>query len=232
MKQNLVSAGTKSLSDFSISRNPRAPHADVTNAPELFGDIMDYGDMDDDDDMGDIDDDDDFGDIDYGDPSPLGLWQVMSGDPARNRRRAGRVAAGLGAGAVSALAVRAMQKRRRAKRANQLIRSKASSGTLGRARAVARNVDGLRRNTMMPFFFLSGGKLNSSPINPNSKFVTDEWKYMLDKQAMETPFLQETAIGAFGAGYVCTANSPATPTFYSALILQIGTNAQIGRAHV
>lgn len=85
-----------------VPSNPKAPLADVTNAPHLFGDPWgdaDFGDIDGDPygdaDFGDIDGDpSDYGDPDYGDPinsDALALYNTISGDPGygdiRRRRR-------------------------------------------------------------------------------------------------------------------------------------------------
>lgn len=217
----------KNLADLGISVNPRAPHADVTNAPHLFGDP--WGDVDDED--GDID----YGDIDYGDPDdvdPLALYSMMSGDPATRRRRIGnalKIAAG---GAAAYGGFKGGQKIVRSVRANRQqriarsIENEVRKQSLARAANIRRNIGRLPSNTMSSFFSLKGAKLNSSPIEPLSRFVTADLKFMFDQQAVFTPFLQESASGTFAAGsWTCNATGIASDRFFTGLILQFGTNA-------
>lgn len=77
----------------------------------------------------------------------------------------------------------------------------------------------------MNFFSLTGAYMNSSPIEPKSRFVMDMLKNMLDRQNMDTPFYQETAIGTFAAGtWTCQAVGTVAPRFFTGLVLQMGTN--------
>lgn len=228
----------KTLDNLEISDNPRAPQADITNAPELFGDI--FGDLDDDD-FGDIDDE--YGDTDlYGDinDESLSAYKLISGDPNDDEMgdtRAGRflrkyrsplLMAGSGTAAYfgGRAIVNAIRKRRANKslvnRAMQATRARQTLKMQGAARAYAGKI---KRDAKMPFFQLIGAKMNASPIAPSSKFVADMFKNFLDRQNSDTPFEQETAIGTLvGTTWTCTAGITANSRFYTGLILQLGIN--------
>lgn len=221
----------RKLSDIPHSTNPRADKADITNAPELFGDPSDddFEDGDVDDLYGDADDLED-GDL-YGDinDETLAVYNTISGDPgkhpkrARTLKRAGLIA---GSGTAAFLVAKKLAAIRRKKKLarNQMMRQ--SSRLTLRNQALARSYSGkIKRNAFMPFFQVTGAKMNSSPINPLEKFVADMFKYNLDRQASDTPFYQETALGIFLAGtWTCTATGVATNRYYTALILQAGIN--------
>lgn len=226
----------KKLSSIPASGDPRAPQADITNAPHLFGD-PEIGDIDTFEEEGDFEDGDaDYGDADYGDidNDPLGVFTQTSGDPASGKFRRGLnkykvpvVAAS--AGLTAYAATRAIKKARARAREKAMISRKIAQSTqqqsLKRTAAIRKNIDKLNRNSMMSFFSLKGGKMNSSPIDPLSKFVADMFKNMLDRQNMDTPFFQETAIGTFAAGtWTATATGTVASRFFTGLILQIGTN--------
>lgn len=227
--------GMNLLSQTAPSRDARLPHADVTNAPHLFGDPDDFGDIED----GDIDD---YGDVDefgdpedmYGDPAMLAYYAMVSGDPSTNRlqarklaKSAGYVAAGAASGLLARRAMGAVKRKLAARKLAKLRLSRAANAlTIRRQGTLRSNVGKISRRSMLPFFSLLGAKMNSSPIDPLSKFVADMFKVMLDRQNSDTPFLQETAQGVFFAGtWTCTAVGTLASRFYTGLILQIGTNA-------
>lgn len=235
----------RKASELGFSSDPRAAKADVTNAPELFGDAFGdindgmlgafnvmSGDVDDEDyDDGDVDDesygdnDDDMGDIEaYGE---------AYGDNAQ-RKKIYR-ALGLSATAVgSAIGTRQLVKMYKKKRAMKLAKKKKTSGliatqrskqTLRNQRMVRENAGKLDRAKKLPFFSVTGAKMNASPIDPLEGFIADMFKYMLDRQAAETPFQQETAIGIFALGtWTATAVGLVTNRLFHALILQLGIN--------
>lgn len=234
----------KSLDDLNVSGDPRMPQADITNAQELFGDPfgdVDYGDMED----GDADGD--YGDVDYGDTEDgdlygdvinddsLGAYNIISGDPSSSRRArlvkgakvAGAVAAG---GLATAFAVRAAKKamaRRRAAKArmNAKLSVQRHRQTLEQQRIARQAAGKIARNQKMPFFQVTGAKMNSSPIDSMEGFVADMFAYNLNRQASDTPFFQESALGIFAAGiWTCTATGVVANRFYTGLILQVGIN--------
>lgn len=231
---SLYQAGLKKFGDIQHSNDPRAPKARITNAPELFGDPM--GDIDDDDDddllAGDVDDDDEDGDPDlYGDinDDTISVYNMTSGDPSRGRKfgkavkRAGLVAGSAAAAYAIQRKIAAVRKRKKATRSR--IGRYSTQQTL-KNQVLARKYAGkIRKDAKMPFFQVTGAKMNSSPINPLEKFVADMFKYNLDRQASDTPFYQETALGVFALGtWTCTATGVATNRFYTGLILQAGIN--------
>jgi len=212
----------KRLSEIPTSQDPRMPLADVTNARFLFGDPF-----------GDVDDDYEEGDADiYGDVDTLSQYQMVAGDP---RTKFGRFVskykaplaglAGMGVGAGAMALVNRAQRNKEIKAARSRLAQFRGGQTL-RTTKLLKNAQGrINLRDTMPFFQLSGAKLTSAPIDPLSVFAADMFKNQLDRQALDTPFLQELAIGTF-AGGVWTATAPgvATNRFYTALVLQIGTN--------
>lgn len=97
--------------------------------------------------------------------------------------------------------------------------------TIRNQRLIGRNAGKVSRQSMMNFFSLTGAYMNSSPIEPKSRFVMDMLKNMLDRQNMDTPFYQETAIGTFAAGtWTAQATGTVANRFFTGLVLQIGTN--------
>lgn len=236
----------RKIGDLDISSNPRMPQADITSAPELFGDP--FGDIEDGDfEDGDFEDGDLYGDAEDGDlygdinDETLGAFRMISGDIEEGGPRFGKrlgkwrnpalIAGGaLAAGATAALTARAIKKavaRKRANRAaiNQKMAAQRSKQTLHQQKIARQNAGKISRNKKMPFFQVIGAKLNSSPIDPLEGFVADMFKYNLDRQASDTPFYQESAIGVFGAGlWTCTATGVVNTRYYTALILQLGIN--------
>lgn len=238
----------RKASELGFSSDPRAAKADVTNARELFGDAFGdinnsmlgafnvmSGDIDDGDiDDGDIDDGDiDDGDIDdgdsYGDNDSYG---DSYGDPRRKKLMR---ALGLSAAAVgSALTTRKliqMYKKKKALRAarqgktSRMIAFQRGKQTLVNQRMVRENAGQIDRKKKLPFFSVTGAKMNNSPIDPLEGFIADMFKYMLDRQAAETPFQQDTAIGVFALGtWTATATGVVTNRLFHALILQLGIN--------
>jgi len=212
----------KRLSEIPASKDPRMPLADVTNAPYLFGDP--FGDVDD-------DEDGDPSDI-YGDVDTLSQFQLVAGDP---RTKFGRFVskyraplagvAGLGVGLGASALINKAQKARERKSMQAKLNSYRNSQSL-RSTKLLKNAQGrINLRDTMPFFQLSGAKLTSAPIDPLSTFAADMFKNILDRQAMDTPFLQELAIGTYLAGtWTAVAPGLATSRYYSALVLQIGTN--------
>lgn len=246
MKKN---DGLKTLGDLPISGDARMPQADITNAAELFGDPFgDIGDIED----GDFEDGDLYGDIIN--DSSLSAFNLISGDiedgdfedgdlygdademgaPRRNLRKLRNPAIAAASGVAGGLAARAAYKRFMKRKAAKAAQKRAIVAKMraGRTRqtlvqqAEARNAAGkIARNQKMPFFQVTGAKMNSSPIDPLERFVADMFKYNLDRQASDTPFYQESALGIFAAGtWTCTATGTLANRFYTGLILQLGIN--------
>lgn len=221
------------FSDIPFSNDPRAAHADITNARELFGDPSDFGDP------------DDFGDAEYGDAflneNPISLYNTISGDAEygapkpysqwNKAQRAGLwtgvglAGAGLLAGGGYGIAqlIKKNQAKQRAYQAQ--LQSRRNRSTILSADAARKSGMGINRKSVMPFFNLTGAKMNSSPLVPSSKLPADMVKYGLDKQALETPFLQETAPGVFGGtNWVATATGVAAARYFMPLVVTIGIN--------
>jgi hypothetical protein len=231
------------MGSLGVSGDPRADKADLTNASHLFGDP--FGDIDDD--MYGDADDDIYGDIN---DETLSAFNVISGDVddgyddmddeevggimgrrgSRRRRRIGTGLALAGGAAGGALAGRAIRRKLQKRRGNKKLlqaqlRRQRSKQTLYSQRNARRNMGKINRDQPIPFFEVTGAKLNSSPIDPLSVFVADMFKYNLDRQAADTPFYQETAQGVFAGGiWTQTATGVVTNRFYTALILQLGIN--------
>jgi hypothetical protein len=186
-----------------------------------------------------------YGDAEYGDPDPLAAFVQMSGDiddgdaetggPVggfiKKYRKplmiAGGAAAGFGLGklAQQAIAKNRARASQRANIAHSLAMTKASQ-SINRQSNISSSIGKLNRNAPMRFFSLAGAKMNSSPIDPQSVFVMDMFKNELDRQQMDTPFLQESAVGVFAAGtWTATATGTVASRFFTGLILQFGTNA-------
>lgn len=233
---NKVSRAAGSLlmptSNLGQSRNSAMPKADVTNAPELFGDPnMDEGDP-----------DDMTGDPNlYGDPSlndaTIALYKVISGDPRitpRTKHILRNVGLLTGAGAATALGIKQLQKLYQRRKANKariagLVHSHHNHQSMALQSRAQHHPGVIDRWSLTPFFQLTGAKMNASPIVPLSNFPADSLKGYLDRQNSDTPFLQETEIGTFAAGtWTITATGAATPRFYFPLILTIGINELTG----
>jgi len=233
----------RTFDDIGLSESPRSPHANVSNASYLMGDP--FGDTDDE--LGDTDDP--YGDVDdpYGDINDdmTGAYLVASGDADdeeigdtkvsrfikknKNYLIAGGAAAGVTG--LGLLARKAILARRRKKAAITRAMNASRTRETLRTQKLSRSYLGkLNPNKQMPFFSLTGATMNSAPIDTMSNFVARTWRYNLERQESDTPFFQETAPGAFGGGstWTCTATGPATPRYYTALILQLGINALNG----
>jgi hypothetical protein len=237
--RDLVKSGAlKKFQEIPTSRDPRAPHADITNAPELFGDPFDDDDDDEmgDADYGDVEDfmDDEIGDADYGDvadrmagdPDMVALYNAMSGDPSK-RKRVRRIVGGAALGGTATLiAARALKARRARKRVAGALKRGRFRNTIRNARMIRNSAGVISPNSMTPFFNLKGAKVNSAPLTADESFVTEMLKYMLDYQNAFTPFYEETIPGGFAViTWTVTATGPATRRYFAPLILRFGTNA-------
>jgi hypothetical protein len=233
------SGGLIPVTELTQSSNPREDKADITNASTLFGDP--YGDASDlygdpEDEEGDVfDEEGDVSDL-YGDPDPLATFDLISGDPNSDgyeqgapkwskKKKIGGALAGIFTGGL-APAIAAIKRRRKSKlAAKKRLAIEKTQQSLQRQRTLTKNVGKIDRNSPIHFFSLKGAKMNAAPIAPNSAFIADMLKNLLDRQNSDTPFYQETAIGAFAAGtWTATATGVATNRFFTGLILQIGTN--------
>lgn len=216
-----------SLVQLGASNDPRAPKADITNAAELFGDP--FGDIED----GDLEDGDLYGDIN---DDTLSAFKLISGDiedgdlygdPRRRNRNAmliGGSALAVGGSALLIKRALAKKKARKAALSAQMAKQRTSQTivTQQEARSMLGKID---KKKKLPFFQLMGAKMNSSPIDPMEGFVADMLKYNLDRQASDTPFYQETAIGTYiGPNWQAVATGAAANRFFTALIVQLGIN--------
>lgn len=234
----------RSIRDFNISHNPRAAHADITNAPELFGDAED-GDFEEDGDAedGDAYGDADYGDADYGDselggPVVTGLstystlfGEAETGGPihlSRGAKIAGLGAAALGAGLLVRKGLKKRKSRRNASLSSALRRNQ-NKQTITTEMYARSNMGKIPRNARMPFFSLEGATLNAAPISPREYFVADTLKYNMDRQATNTPYEVDIIQGTFaGITWTLSAVGTATPKFYVAVVIVIGINALAG----
>lgn len=216
------------------------PQANLQNASFLFGDPFDTGEQGDSMPYFEIGDPDfeegeviEAGDLDLTEP-----FVALSGGSGLISRGTKKVAdfavahkntlipigtgvAGLGAGYAAG---RYIQKKKNASHE----KARLTKVYADQARA-AKLMGKIPAKQAIQFINVKGAKLNGSPIVPQSAFVADSLKNILDRQAIDTPFLQETVQGVIaGADFVCTSVGIATPRFYGPLILQIGTNQLAG----
>lgn len=230
-----------SFNDFQISNNPRADQANLTNAAHLFGDPFDlqFGDADEDGDAEEEGDADDYGDPDLNE-STIAVYNVVSGDPdlyggprpsrPHVMKALRNLGIATGAGLTTAVAAKMLRNKISSIRMKQgFINSKLNGQrarqTLFNQSLVNKFGGRINRRAKTPFFQVTGAKMNQAPIDPKESYIADMLKYNLDRQASDTPFFQESAIGVFAAGtWTCTATGVATPRFYTAIILQIGVN--------
>lgn len=250
---------------LNVSNNPRAPHADITNASELFGDPFGdplnnnmaafykdvagdvYGDVDGDvygDAYGDMYGDsygdaygDSYGDLSgYGDAyGDIGMsGDAFTGGPTRMGRflRAAKgpaLVAGAGVGSYFAASKIAKAIRNRKARRAAVARNIDRMGrtqTISQTRSKIAGAPKIQKAGKIQFFELIGAQLTNSPIAPNSWYVADQLKYMLDTEAMFTPFQQQNALGTpVGSTWTNTLVGPATPRYYTHVILSLGINA-------
>lgn len=220
----------KSLQSLGLSSDPAQPKADITTAPELFGDPFDEY---------------EGGDVDYGDVDALSPYILLSGDPddeigdsflrkvgqgvgkaarstgafIKNNRTS--ILTGLGGAAAGAGATALIMRNRYKKQLASLREQESMQNTA----YVRKSLGKINLNSYIPFFQLTGGKLNASQIDPSSKFVADTFKQMLDRQALDTPFLQETVIGTYGGGaWTAVTTGTLANRFYHGILIQFGTN--------
>lgn len=221
------------ISELGLSNNPREDKADITNAATLFGDP--YGDIEDGDLYGDYEDGDLYGDIN---DDTLSAFNMISGDPgSKNRHMSNAMRFGLGAagaagvGAITTAAIRKHLRKKQMRK--EMIKSQMANQRVKQTlqnQKIARDTAGkIDRKKRMPFFQVSGAKMNSSPIEPMSAYVADMFKHNLDRQASDTPFLAEIVPATFAAGtWTATTIGVATNRFFTGLIVQIGMNALTG----
>jgi hypothetical protein len=241
MAKNKQTAGQRSnlitLDQFAASTDPRAPKADITNAPHLFGDPNDYED-------GDAYGDSAYGDSAYGDsfgpesiyggamnvgdPSSAGLdtYAALIGAPKWVKPAAMFAgAAGLAAG-TAALIKRAQRRKAQANAVRNVLARNASRNTITNSILARRLMGRIPKNTPFQFYSVMGATLNQYPIAPTELFPADSLKYNMDRQASDTPFEVEIAPGAIvGPNLVATATGVATNRFFAGIIVTVGINA-------
>lgn len=227
------------------SSNPRAPRANITNARELFGDIDDDDDIDAadggnliNDDLvslygvlsGDVDEGDLYGDTDgdlYGDVKRSGSQRGRK--PMSKRTRNALIASGIGVAALGGGAAALIARRKARERAmyqNQL-QSLSNAQTVTRQRLFRGKAGVIKTDQKIPFFNMIGAIINQSPIDATEGFPGGMMRYMLDRQAAETPFQQETCIGTYN-GTLWTATTTSVGVFsrfFFPLVVQIGINS-------
>lgn len=224
------------MSKVGLSRDPRKPFANVTNASHLMGDP--FGDVDEGDPFGDP-----FGDLEEGDPTdaifgdidetgdvgPLEMYDLISGDP-RRKAKVIRAAKGLGlaaGGASLALIIRRLLALRRANKAKRFT-------TTARVAAFAKHPGRkFARDARYFFFNIGGAKIVQSPIGQSDSFVLAMMKTMLDRQNSDTPFqVDSTSAFANGAGVATVTMGPncTAPAFryFPAVFVRIGMNMLSG----
>lgn len=228
----------KKLADFVQTTDGRAPRADISRNPELFGDI-DVEDGDIEYDMGDAD----YGDADYGDAdtliggpvyAPLSTYDQLIGDGERTRMgklihskgaKYGAIAAGTALTGLAAVkAAKAIHRKRVARAAER----SASKLTIQNSIYARETLGKIPRNAKIPFFSVMGATLNASPISAKENFIADSLKFNLDKAAQATPFEVEIASGSYAGTTWTVTTVNAGPRYYSAAVLIFGINALNG----
>lgn len=223
MNKVIITADSPALlSRIGVSSNARAPKADISKQPYLFGDIFGdvYGDADDDD-YGDLYED---GDIDD-EGDPMDLYLATAGDPLTRKQKIALAAAAGGiTGIGGALLAKAIRRKRQNKlKASMALASARKRNSLTKQRSVINNAPKMARASKLMFTYLSGGNLTQAPLVPGASFVTDTLKYMLDKASVETPFFQFVAAAAFTTLWTADL-APATGSYYyPAFIVNIGS---------
>jgi len=214
------------LSAIVNSTDARAPHADISNASHLMGDVSD--------DYGDVDalyGDASYGDASYGDvnTAALNTWDTLIGDaeevggPSLKRKLligGGVAAAGAGAYAI-ARAIK--QKRAKAARVKNALAGSGHANTISNQIAARRLMGKVDRSAQFPFYQIIGATLNSFPLAPTEAFAADTLKYNMDRQSTDTPFEVEIANGIYSAPqFTCTAVGTAATRYYTGLFLTVG----------
>jgi len=212
-------ASTPSMATINRSNDPRAPQADISNAGHLFGDIFrgdpaevstgmldSWGTL-----FGDIDsDDDESGDI-YGD--------------VRRKTTVGKILP-YAVPAVTGTAgylLGLRHAKRKAARVNASLAANARNATIQNQMYARANMDKYKRNTVLPFYTVSGATLRQFPLDPRSSFPALSLKVALDKQGAETPFLSEVVPATYALGvFTATATGAVTPRYYAAVNVTVG----------
>lgn len=198
----------KRLSDLNVSFDPARPKADISNAPHLMGDVdllSEYAVISGDPDL-------------YGAPNEGPSWA------ARNKT-AIAAAGGATAGAATMAIINKIRDNQKAADYQKKLSAARAKQTLN-ANAIAKRQQGsIALHEPVKFFHVSGAQLNQAPLATNMSFAADTLKNMMDRQSLDTPFYQETAIGTYSAGtWTAEAVGDTNTRYFHALILQIGTN--------
>jgi hypothetical protein len=223
------------LNDLVTSRNPRAPKADVSNAPHLMGDVYGepYEEGDPEGAYGDIDDEAGYGDVST---SALDTFNTLIGDAydddemgaPRKRSLVRKIAIGAGAAGAGALATKLIIdgiKKRKARRnaIQQNLALNARENTIANQVRARRMMGNIPRTAAMPFYQIVGATLNSYPLAPTEVFAADTLKYNFDRQSTDTPFEVEIVTGTFaGVTWTLTATGVVATRFYVAVVITIG----------
>jgi len=213
-------ASTPNMATINRSTDPRAPQADISNAGHLFGDIFrgdpaelstgmldSWGTL-----FGDIDDDDhaDTGDL-YGD--------------VRRRTTVGKILP-YAVPAVTGTAgylLGLRHARRKAARVQASLAANARNATIQNQMYARANMDKYKRNTILPFYTVSGATLRQFPLDPRSSFPALSLKVALDKQGAETPFLSEVVPATYALGvFTATATGAVNNRYYAAVNVTVG----------
>jgi len=218
-----------SLEEILATAEGRPAKADVSNANYLMGDVVD-----------------DAGP--YGDVSTalLDTWNTLIGDvsdedeaptygaPVRKKKThkplpkwVKPVAIGVGAGGAGYLTAKLIESAKRKaaqkKALGQAMSTAANMNTIERQVEARRMMGKVPRTARMPFYQMTGATLNQYPLDPSSYFAANDMKWMMDKQAIETPFESEIASGVFaGTTFTVTLNGAVDPRYYVGVLLTIG----------
>jgi len=235
MKNSNQSFGT--IARIPFSKNPRAPHADITNAKTLFGDPNDFGDADG---YGFASQASNYGDIEDGDPDVVAMFHEISGDVetgsplgrVRNFAQKHKYATGAAAGVAGTLLTQKLihqaKKIVAARRRRHAAMAKTSSRNYNRnVSQYAASAGKIARHDKIPFINVLGARITQTPISAGSYMPAETLKQMLDRQNIDTPFYQQTTtatVAVGGAATTATLTGVASGQFYSPLSLRIGSN--------
>lgn len=211
----------RSLNQLVTSNDSRAPHANVTNAAYLMGDV------------------DEFHKSDYGDPdnfSALSTYEALMGDADYGDLRSvwkkipkgvKYGAAALGTAGLTYLTFDQIRKAKNkivaGRRARQAAQQAAANNTIYNQDAARTMLGKIPRNAHMPYYQITGATLNSFPLSPDNFFVADTLKYNLDRQSTDTPFEVEIQSAVFaGSTWTITASGTVAPRYYAVVFITVG----------
>lgn len=110
-------------------------------------------------------------------------------------------------------------------RVKQMMRRNTALNTVKNQLAARKLLGRIGMNQGVAFFSIEGGAINASPLAVGSTFVSEVFRWNLNKQSNETPYESEIKTASLvGADWVATTTAGGTGRYYTGVFVLVGIN--------